>query len=46
MFMPPYFDFSWPTAADFDRLSTFLLSSALLICFSQLYREALAILRK
>jgi K+-sensing histidine kinase KdpD len=45
-FMPPYFDFAWPTAADFDRLSTFLLSSALLICFSQLYREALGILRK
>jgi K+-sensing histidine kinase KdpD len=46
VFMPPYFDFAWPTAADYDRLSMFLLSSALLVCFSQLYREALVILRK
>ncbi|MFB9268606.1 DUF4118 domain-containing protein [Bradyrhizobium erythrophlei] len=45
-FMPPYFEFSWPTAADYDSIATFLLSSALLVCFSQLYREALVILRK
>ena len=46
VFMPPYFEIAWPTAADFDSISTFLLSSALLVCFSQLYREALIILRK
>ncbi|KJC45101.1 hypothetical protein UP09_16050 [Bradyrhizobium sp. LTSP885] len=45
-FMPPYFEFSWPTAADYDSISTFLLSSALVISFSQLYREAIIILRK
>ncbi len=45
-FMPPYFEFAWPTAADYDSIATFLLSSALLVCFSQLYREALVILRK
>jgi K+-sensing histidine kinase KdpD len=46
VFMPPYFQFAWPSADDYDRLSMFLLSSALLVCFSQLYREALGILRK
>jgi K+-sensing histidine kinase KdpD len=45
-FMPPYFEFAWPTASDYDSISTFLLSSGLLVCFSQLYREALVILRK
>jgi K+-sensing histidine kinase KdpD len=45
-FMPPYFEFTWPTAADYDSIATFLLSSAVLVCFSQLYREALVILRK
>ncbi|WP_426436450.1 DUF4118 domain-containing protein [Bradyrhizobium genosp. P] len=45
-FMPPYFEFTWPTASDYDSISTFLLSSALLVCFSQLYREAIVILRK
>ncbi|WGR93755.1 DUF4118 domain-containing protein [Bradyrhizobium sp. ISRA435] len=43
---PPCFEFAWPTAAEYDSISTFLLSSALLVCFSQLYREALVILRK
>ncbi|WP_342726898.1 DUF4118 domain-containing protein [Bradyrhizobium sp. B097] len=46
VFMPPYFEFAWPTADDCDSIATFLLSSALLLGFSQLYREALAILRK
>jgi K+-sensing histidine kinase KdpD len=46
VFMPPYFEFTWPTAADYDSISTFLLSSALVVCFSQLYREAIVILRK
>lgn len=45
-FLPPYFEFAWPTASDYDRISTFLLSSALVVSFSQLYREALIILRK
>ncbi len=44
--MPPYFEFAWPTADDYDSLAMFLLSSALLVSFSQLYREALVILRK
>ena len=45
-FMPPYFEFGWPTASDYDSISTFLLSSALIVSFSQLYREAVIILRK
>lgn len=45
-FMPPYFEFSWPTPDDYDSLAMFLLASALLVSFSQLYREALVILRK
>ncbi|MGY3529821.1 MULTISPECIES: DUF4118 domain-containing protein [Bradyrhizobium] len=46
VFMPPYFEFAWPTADDYDSIATFLLSSSLLLGFSQLYREALIILRK
>jgi len=46
VFLPPHFEFGWPSAADYDRLSIFVLSSALLVFFSQLYREALVILRK
>jgi hypothetical protein len=38
-FMPPYFEFN-------PSLATFLLSSSLVVSFSQLCREALAILRK
>ena len=45
-FMPPYFEFAWPTADDYDSIAMFLLSSGLLVSFSQLYREALVILRK
>jgi hypothetical protein len=45
-FMPPYFEFNPLTPADYDSLATFLLWSSLVIAFSQLYREALAILRK
>jgi len=45
-FMPPYFGFNPLTHDDYDSLSTFLLSSSLMIAFSQLYREGLAILRK
>lgn len=45
-FMPPYFQFAPLTAEDYDQIVSFLLCSSLLICFSQLYREALALLRK
>jgi K+-sensing histidine kinase KdpD len=45
-FMPPYFEFNPLTPADYDSLATFLLSRSLVVSFSQLYREALAILRK
>ena len=45
-FMPPCFEFNPLTAADYDRFAVFLLCSSLVIAFSQLYREALAILRK
>jgi K+-sensing histidine kinase KdpD len=45
-FMPPYFEFQSLTAADYDQFAIFLLCSSLLICFSELYREALLLLRK
>jgi K+-sensing histidine kinase KdpD len=45
-FMPPYFEFNPLTAEDYDQIAVFLLCSSLLICLSQLYREALALSRK
>ena len=45
-FMPPHFEFNPLTAADYDSIAVFLLCSSLVIAFSHLYREALAILRK
>ena len=45
-FMPPYFEFNPLSAEDCDQIVNFLLCSALLIGISQLYREALALLRK
>jgi K+-sensing histidine kinase KdpD len=45
-FMPPYFEFNPLTAADYDRFAIFCLTSSLVICFCQLYREALALIRK
>jgi K+-sensing histidine kinase KdpD len=45
-FMPPYFEFNPLSAADYDQIAVFLLCSSLLICFSQLYREALVLSRK
>jgi K+-sensing histidine kinase KdpD len=45
-FMPPHFEFNPLTAADYDRFAVFLLVSSLMICFSHLYREALALIRK
>ena len=45
-FIPPYFEFNTLTLADYDSIATFLLSSSLVVSFSQLCREALAIVRK
>jgi K+-sensing histidine kinase KdpD len=45
-FIPPYFEFGTLTRADYDSVATFLLSSSLVVSFSQLCREALAIVRK
>lgn len=42
-FMPPIFEFNPLTPDDYDRFALFLLASSLMICFSHLYREALAI---
>lgn len=44
-FMPPYFEFNPLTPADCNNIVLFLLSSALVIWVSHLYREALVILR-
>ena len=43
-FMPPHFEFNPLTAADYDRFATFLLFSAVVICFSHLVREARALM--
>lgn len=45
-FMPPYFEFNPLTRENYDSMATFLLFSSLMIAFSQLYREGLALLRK
>jgi K+-sensing histidine kinase KdpD len=45
-FMPPHFEFNPLTAADYDSFAMFLLVSALVICFSHLYREARVLMRK
>ena len=45
-FMPPHFEFNRLSAADYDRFTIFLLVSSLMICFSHLTREALALIRK
>jgi K+-sensing histidine kinase KdpD len=45
-FMPPHFEFNPLTATDYDRFAVFLLVSSLMNCFSHLYREALALIRK
>jgi hypothetical protein len=45
-FLPPIFEFNPLTPADHDRFAVFLLCSSLVICFSHLYREALAIRMK
>lgn len=45
-FMPPHFEFNPLTADDYDSFATFVLVSALVICFSHLYREACVLMRK
>jgi K+-sensing histidine kinase KdpD len=45
-FMPPHFEFSPLTAADYHRFVMFALLSALAIRFSQLCREARSLSRK
>jgi K+-sensing histidine kinase KdpD len=45
-FMPPHFEFNPLSAADYDSFAMFLLVSALVICFSHLYREARVLMRK
>lgn len=45
-FMPPQFEFSPPTADDYDSFAVFALVSSLVICFSHLYREARMLMRK
>jgi K+-sensing histidine kinase KdpD len=45
-FMPPHFEFNPLTADDYDSFATFVLVSSLVICFSHLYREARALMRK
>ena len=44
--MPPYFEFDPLTADAYDRLAIFVLVSALVICFCNLYREARVLMRK
>ena len=45
-FMPPHFEFNPLTSADYDSFATFVLISALVICFSHLCREARVLMRK
>jgi K+-sensing histidine kinase KdpD len=45
-FMPPHFEFNPLTADDYDSFATFVLISALVICFSHLCREAHVLMRK
>jgi hypothetical protein len=45
-FMPPHFEFNPLTAADYDSFATFALISALVICFSHLYRKARVLMQK
>lgn len=45
-FLPPHFEFSPLTGGDYHRFALFLVFSGLAISACNLYREALAILRK
>jgi H+/Cl- antiporter ClcA len=44
-FMPPYFEFQPLTSDDYHRFAMFVLGSALVISFANLYREALRLFR-
>lgn len=46
LFMPPYFEFVPPSADDYHRIAMFVLVSALVVSFANLYREALILFRK
>ncbi|MGQ0682850.1 DUF4118 domain-containing protein [Bradyrhizobium sp.] len=45
-FMPPAFAFEPLSAADYDRVVMFVLGSALMVSFANLYREAILLFRK
>jgi hypothetical protein len=45
-FMPPYFEFEPLTYDDYHRIAMFVLGSALMISFANLYREAIVLFRK
>jgi len=45
-FMPPYFEFVPPSTDDYHRMVMFVLGSALVVSFANLYREALVLFRK
>jgi K+-sensing histidine kinase KdpD len=45
-FMPPYFEFVPPSPEDCHRMVMFVLGSALVVSFANLYREALVLFRK
>ncbi len=45
-FMPPYFEFNALRPTDYDALGMFLLASSLIVAFSRLCREALALSRR
>jgi hypothetical protein len=45
-FMPPYFEFQPLATDDYHRFAMFVLGSALVISFANLYREALVLFRK
>jgi len=44
-FMPPYFEFQPLTMEEYHRIAMFVLGSALVISFANLYREALRLFR-
>jgi K+-sensing histidine kinase KdpD len=45
-FMPPYFEFEAISVENYHRFAMFVLGSALVISFANLYREALTLFRK
>lgn len=45
-FMPPHFQFEPLSSDDYDRFAMFVLGSALVISFANLWREAIRLFRK